>query len=71
MTVAPGVPVPVTVLSRLLIGLTVGVELTVGDGVELVTVVVAGADTLPAGSLAVAPMTSPGARVVPVGRVHE
>jgi hypothetical protein len=51
--VDPGIPVPVTTLSRLLIGLIVGAAETVAAVVALLTVVWAGAETLPAGSVAV------------------
>jgi hypothetical protein len=60
MIVAPGVAVPVITTSLLLIGLIVGVA----DCVRLITVasvtiVVAGTEALPAGSVAIAEIVEP------------
>jgi hypothetical protein len=59
--VEPGTPLPVTVVSVLFIGLTVGGRET-EVLVALVTVVVAGGETLPAGSVCLAVMTVPAGR---------
>jgi hypothetical protein len=67
--VDPGIPLPLTTLSRVLSGLMVGAADTVGAVAASMTVVVAGVETLPAGSVAVALTTVPVASGV--ARVQE